>query len=107
MCGVSGHGLYCPCTPRFTTFVSIPAPLREFTAGAGEIRLDAATVDAALHAIERSHPGFLGRVLTPEGKLRLHVNVFVNADSVKALDGLGTRLPAGASILIVPAVAGG
>jgi molybdopterin converting factor small subunit len=87
--------------------VNIPAPLREFTGGAGEIRLDAATVDAALRAIELSHPGFLGRVLTPEGTLRPHVNVFVNADSVKALDGLATRLPAGASVLIVPAVAGG
>jgi molybdopterin converting factor small subunit len=87
--------------------VSIPAPLREFTAGAAEIRLDAPTVGAALTRIGADYPGFLGRILTPEGGLRPFVNVFVNADSVKALEGLDTPLPADARVLIVPAVAGG
>ena len=90
-----------------TVTVGIPGPLREFTGGAAELRLDAATVEAALRAIGAENPGFLNRVLTPEGGLRPHVNVFVNADSVKSLDGLATQLPDGASVLIVPAVAGG
>ena len=87
--------------------VSIPAPLRDFTDGTSEVALSAATVGAALAAIGERHPDFLARVLTPEGRLRRHVNVFVNADSVKALEGLDTPLPAGANLVIVPAVAGG
>ena len=87
--------------------VCIPVPLRAFTEGAAEIRVPAETVEDALAAIGERHGGFLSRVLTPEGRLRPHVNVFVGQESVKGLDGLATRLPGGAVLLIVPAVAGG
>ena len=87
--------------------VCIPSPLRAFTEGADELRVPAETVAEALAAIGDRHGGFLSRVLTPEGRLRPHVNMFVGQESVKALDGLATPLPTGAVVLIVPAVAGG
>lgn len=87
--------------------VNIPGALRDFTGGAAEVEVRAATVGAALAAIGETHPAFLARVLTPEGELRPHVNVFLERDSVKSLDGLATPLPQGAALTIVPAVAGG
>jgi molybdopterin converting factor small subunit len=90
-----------------TVRVSIPGALRDFTGGASELEIAAPTVGAALAAIGERHPAFLSRVLTPEGELRPNVNVFLGRDSVKALDGLGTPLTAGADLTIVPAVAGG
>jgi molybdopterin converting factor small subunit len=87
--------------------VSIPGALRDFTGGASELQITAPTVGAALAAIGERHPAFLSRVLTPEGELRPNVNIFLDRDSVKTLEGLGTPLKAGAALTIVPAVAGG
>jgi molybdopterin converting factor small subunit len=53
------------------------------------------------------HPQLLPRVLTPEGELRPFVNLFVDRDSVRGLQGLATPVPPGAIVSIVPAVAGG
>jgi molybdopterin converting factor small subunit len=87
--------------------VCIPGALRDLTDGAAEVEVTAATVGAALAAIGSRYPAFLSRVLTPEGELRPRVNVFLGEESVKALDGLETPLPASAALTIVPAVAGG
>jgi molybdopterin synthase sulfur carrier subunit len=87
--------------------VCIPPPLRVFTDGAGEVPVEAATVGDALVVLGRTHDGLLARIMTPEGELRPRVNVFVDEESVKTLQGLATRLSAGATVVIVPAVAGG
>ena len=87
--------------------IGVPGALRDFTAGAAEVEVEGATVGAALEAAGAAYPGLRSRILTPEGELRPHVNVFLERDSVKALDGLATALPAGATLMIVPAVAGG
>jgi molybdopterin converting factor small subunit len=87
--------------------IRIPTPLRGFTAGAAEVPVEAATVGAALQALERSHGGILARVLDEEGRVRGFVNVFLGDRNVKALSGLDTALEDAAVISIVPAVAGG
>jgi len=83
--------------------VRIPAPLRRFAGDAGEVSLDAATVGEAVHQLE----GVRERVLDEQGALRRHVNVFVNGESVKFLDGLATALSDGDEVAILPAVSGG
>lgn len=87
--------------------VVIPVPLRAFTGGAAALEVEGGSVGEALAAVERRHPGFRARVLTPEGRLRPYVNVFVGADRVQDLEGLATPLAEGDTVHIIPAVAGG
>jgi len=61
----------------------------------------------ALATLGRAHDGLLSRIITPEGQLRPRVNVFIDQESVKMLEGLATPLHEGATVIIVPAVAGG
>ena len=90
-----------------TVTIRIPMPLRSFTANAGEVKIEAATVGEALQRLGAIHDGVLTRVLSPEGELRQFVNVFVGSRNIRSLDGLATPLAEGDVIAIVPAVAGG
>ena len=87
--------------------VRVPTTLRTLTAGESEIAVDGGTVAEVLDALEGSHPGFKERILDDDGALRRFVNVFVSDDDVRFLDGLGTPVPDGETLSIVPAVAGG
>ena len=87
--------------------VRIPAPLRSFTGGAGEVDVEATTVAQALQALDRRHAGILDRVLDGDGRVRGFVNIYVGETNVKQLGGLDAALAEQAIISIVPAVAGG
>lgn len=87
--------------------VRVPATLRALTAGESEITVEGDTVAAVLDSLEDSHPGFKERILDDAGELRRFVNLFVSDDDVRFLDGLSTAVPAGETLSIVPAVAGG
>lgn len=87
----------------------IPAFLRTFTEGKSRIDLDVApvTVDEALAALCDVYPGVRDRVLTEQGEVRPHVNVFVGEESIRYTGGLDTPIPDSAEVFIVPAVSGG
>ena len=87
--------------------VRVPTTLRTLTAGEAEIAVEGDTVAEVLESLEGAHPGFKERILDDDGALRRFVNVFVSDDDVRFLDGLGTSVPAGETLSIVPAVAGG
>ena len=87
--------------------VRVPTTLRTLTAGVAEIAVEGSTVAEVLDNLEGAHPGFKERILDGEGVLRRFVNVFVSDDDVRFLDGLGTEVPPGETLSIVPAVAGG
>ena len=84
----------------------IPTPLRTLTGGADEIKLEGATVGAAIDALEAAHPGIRERVLSGEGKVLRFVNIFLNDDDIRFLDGLESPVKDGDAISIVPAIAG-
>ena len=90
------------------TFV-IPGPLRELAGNRGEVRVsgDAQSVSEALVLLWREAPGVRDRVLTERGEVRQHVNVFVDGESIRDADGLGTRVRDGSEIYILPALSGG
>jgi molybdopterin converting factor small subunit len=90
-----------------SVIIRVPTQLRQLTAGAGEITVEATTVGEALHALEASYPGFGERIFDEEGALRRFVNVFLADEDVRFLEGLGTPVADGVTISIVPAVAGG
>ena len=83
--------------------------LTEFTDGDAEISLDVrpATVRDALNELWECHAGLRDRVLTEQGEVRQHVNVFVNSNVVRRDEVLQKELDANAEICIMPAVSGG
>lgn len=87
--------------------VRIPTILRTYTGGAAEVTAEGATLAEVIDALEGSYPGIRARVLDDAGKLRRFVNVYVNDDDVRFAEGLATETKDGASISIIPAVAGG
>jgi sulfur-carrier protein len=88
--------------------VRVPTILRPLTGGEAEVAVeDAGTLQAVLDGLEAAHPGIRTRVLDDDGKLRRFVNVYVNDDDVRFASGLDTPTPDGASVSIIPAVAGG
>ena len=89
--------------------VRIPTILRAYVKDQStvEITPEVATLKGVLDALEASAPGILQRVISDSGELRRFVNVYVNDDDVRFLDGLNTPTPDGVSVSIVPAVAGG
>ena len=87
--------------------VRVPTTLRTLTAGASEVEVEGDTLADVITNLEGAHPGFKERLLDDEGNLRRFVNVFVADDDVRFLDGLDTKVPAGETVSIIPAVAGG
>ncbi|HET7189632.1 MAG TPA: MoaD/ThiS family protein [Gemmatimonadaceae bacterium] len=89
--------------------VVLPQALTPYSRGSGTLMVDApcATVAEALARVAAQWPAVTDRVLTEQGELRRHVNVFVGEESIRFLDGLSTRVDDGATIMIVPAVSGG
>jgi sulfur-carrier protein len=88
---------------------TIPGPLRPFAANRGRVAIEgsASTVGEALTGLWSLHPGLKERVLTEEGAIRPHVNIFLGADNVRDLEGLATRVPPSCEIAILPAISGG
>ncbi len=89
--------------------VVVPHALTPYSRGLGTLLVEerCRTVGEALAAVAARWPALTDRVLTEQGELRRHVNVFVGEESIKFIDGLATRVDDGATITIVPAVSGG
>ena len=87
--------------------VRIPTILRTYTGGAAEVTVPGSTLAEVIDALEAAHPGLRDRVLDESGKLRRFVNVYVDDDDVRFAEGLATPTKDGASVSIIPAVAGG
>ncbi|PZC45813.1 MAG: molybdopterin synthase sulfur carrier subunit [Chloroflexi bacterium] len=87
--------------------VRIPAPLRRVTNGLDKVAVEGATLSDTLSALDSQFPGIKERLLDETGELRHFVNVYVNGEDVRFLQGLDTSTNAGDEVSIVPAVAGG
>ena len=87
--------------------VRIPTQLRSLVGGASELTLDGATVGEVLAALDAAHPGFGERLYDENGKLRRFVNVFVDDEDLRFLQGVDTPLTEKSVVSIIPAVAGG
>ncbi len=85
----------------------LPEPLRTYGGGDAELPVSAGTVRAVLDDLERTRPTLYRNVCDETGAVRRHLNIFVNADNVRDLAGLGTALKPGDVVTIVPAVSGG
>jgi sulfur-carrier protein len=93
--------------PAPTITMHVPGPLRTYCGGAAQLSISACTVRAALEDLERSHFALYRNVCDETGALRRHLNVFVNSDNTRDLDGVDTKLTPGDVVTILPAVSGG
>jgi molybdopterin converting factor small subunit len=87
--------------------IHVPSMLRDCCEGASELALNAATVRAALALIEERHPLLYRSICHETGAVRRHVNLFVNADHIRDLEGLDTALRPGDVVAVLPSVSGG
>ena len=87
--------------------VRIPTTMRPITGGDKQVELDAGPLSDVIVALEAKHPGMRERLLDDDGALRKFVNIFVDDDDVRYLDGLDTQVNDGWTVSIIPAVAGG
>lgn len=86
--------------------VRIPTILRQYTSGAKAVEGTGDTLAALIDDLESRHPGLRQR-LVDDGGLRRFVNVYLNDEDVRFLDGLKTQVSDGDSVTVLPAVAGG
>ena len=86
--------------------VSIPTPLRSFTGGRDAVDVSGATVGEVLDGLYERFDGLRERI-AEDGDLRRFVNVYVQGEDIRFLDGLETAVDDGDEVTILPAVAGG
>ena len=87
--------------------VRLPTVLRTHAGGESVVRVDGSTVGEVLGKLVAEYPGLSGQVVQADGSLHKFVNIYVNDDDVRYLDGVDTPVPDGAEVSILPAVAGG
>ncbi|HLK47338.1 MAG TPA: MoaD/ThiS family protein [Bryobacteraceae bacterium] len=93
--------------PRPIITLHVPGALRAYCAGAAQLSISAHTVRDALEELEHTQAALYRNVCDETGRLRRHLNVFVNSDNVRDLDGIDTKLTPGDVVTILPAVSGG
>ena len=93
--------------PRMAVLVRIPTPLRAMTKGSTEVHVTADTVSDLIDDLDRQYPGMRDRLVEESGELRRFINIYVNQEDIRFLQGEKTALKQGDEVSIVPAIAGG
>jgi molybdopterin converting factor small subunit len=87
--------------------VRIPPVLRASVGGAKQVEADGDTLGAVLDDLFARYPAVREQILSPEGDLSRFVNVFVNDQDVRFLNGLDTPVAGNDTVMLLPAMAGG
>ena len=87
--------------------VKIPPVLRASVGGAKEVDASGANVGDVLRSLAEQHPDTQSQLFGADGSLNRYVNVYLNDEDVRVLDGLGTSVKDGDTLVILPAMAGG
>ena len=87
--------------------IKIPPVLRSSTGGEKEVAATGATVGEVLRALAGAHPATTDQLFSGEGGLNRYVNVYLNDEDVRVLEGLDTAVGEGDELMILPAMAGG
>jgi molybdopterin synthase sulfur carrier subunit len=87
--------------------VRIPPTLRAATGGQREVEAEGDTVREVLDDLVSQFPSLRGQLLNGDDELAPFVNVYVGQEDVRTLDGLDTPVTEGATVILLPAMAGG
>src|SRR5215510_7494366 len=87
--------------------IAIPTPLRQFANGKSELQVEASTAGEALDQLTSAHGELRRHLFNDQNALRNFVNVYVNDEDIRHVNGQETSVKDGDAILIVPSIAGG
>jgi molybdopterin converting factor small subunit len=89
------------------TILRIPTPLRPYTEGNSEIEVRAENVAEAIQQLTGLYPTLKPHLFNGEGELRPFVNLYLNEDNIKDLQGLDTPIAESDRLMLIPSIAGG
>ena len=87
--------------------IKVPTPLRVYTDGEKEFSMQGSTVREVMEGLTREFPEITAHIYTEEGMLRAYVNLFLNDENIRDLEGLSTVVREHDRLMIVPSIAGG
>ena len=87
--------------------VRIPSPLRKYTNSQSKVQANGSTINEVIEDLETQYPGVKSRLCDDSGQIKRYVNVFVNGDEIRTLQGGDTSVGTNDEVSIVPAMAGG
>jgi len=87
--------------------VFLPTPLRRLTGGKSKVEVEAGTVAELIDVLEREYPGMRERLCDETGEIKRFINLFVNGEEIRTLQGLSTPIEARDEVSVIPAMAGG
>ncbi len=87
--------------------VHVPGPLRDYTDGVASVSIDPGSIADVLHRLDDRHPGICQRILDDQGRVRRHVNLFLNSEPIKGADFTTLEARPGDTLEIIPSVSGG
>jgi MoaD family protein len=87
--------------------IKIPPVLRSSTGGESQVEAGGSTVGEVLNALAEAHPATRSQLFSEDGQLNRYVNVYLNDEDVRVLDGLDTAVKESDTLVILPAMAGG
>lgn len=90
-----------------SVLVRIPTPLRRMTNGQAKVEMQSSNLGELVEKLDGEYPGFKERLIDENGDLRYFVNIYLNGEDVRFMEGLETSTREGDEVSIVPAVAGG
>ena len=87
--------------------VRIPTALQKFTKNQSEVHAEGKTIQEVIDDLERHFPGIRERLCDEQGAIRRFINLYLNDEDIRFLDGEKTPLKDGDELAIIPAIAGG
>lgn len=87
--------------------VRIPSPLRRYTSGQSKVQGSGANINEIIESLEAQFPGVKSRLCDDNGQIKRYVNVFVNNEEIRTLQGGETPVEDKDEVSIIPAMAGG
>lgn len=87
--------------------VRIPSPLMKLTSNQGEVTAEGSNVKEVFENLEKQFPGIKERVYDENGQLRRFINIYVNEEDIRFMDGESSSVKDGDEVSIIPAIAGG
>ena len=87
--------------------VRIPTPLQKFTKNQSAVQVESSTIQDMVNDLEQSFPGIRERLCDEHGAIRKFINLYLNDEDIRFIDGEKTALKDGDEVAIIPAIAGG
>ena len=87
--------------------IRIPTPLRRLTNEKDEVESNASSISELVVDLEEQFPGIKDRLCEDDGTIRKFINIYVNDEDIRFLDGVNTKINNEDIFSIIPAIAGG